>query len=362
MIYRAIGIMSGSSLDGVDLVFAQLESKGKEWQYEIQASTCIPYEESWRERLRTAASCSLRDYLELDRAYGDLLGNLVNTFIEEHQLQHRVQLIAAHGHTVFHHPELGFTHQLGHGAAIAARTGLPVVSDLRAMDIALGGQGAPLVPLGEKLLFPGYDYYLNIGGIANVSVHTQEGIIGFDVCAANRILNSLAATEGLMYDDKGKLASSGKIDAELLRQLNEQAYYQQPFPKSLSNQFGENILLPLLTEAALDTHDLLCTYTEHIAIQVSKALLPLGEKYQLKEPSLLITGGGAFNERLIARIGAHLPGVNIILPAPTVIEYKEALIMALLGVLRWREEPTAMRSVTGALKDSIGGAVWAGHL
>ncbi|MBU6157648.1 MAG: anhydro-N-acetylmuramic acid kinase [Bacteroidetes bacterium] len=362
MIYRAIGIMSGSSLDGVDLVFVQLESKGKEWQYDIQASTCIPYEENWKERLRKAETCSLRDYLELDRAYGDWLGNLVNGFIEKNQLQYRVQLIAVHGHTVFHHPERGFTHQLGHGAAIAARTGLPVVNDLRAMDIALGGQGAPLVPLGEKLLFPGYDYFLNIGGIANISVHTQQGIIGFDVCAANAILDASARATGLPFDDEGRCARAGSLHSQLLQTLNNLPYYQLPHPKSLSNQFGRDIMLPLVEAVNISVNDALRTYTEHIAVQISKAIESVGEKNSEIQASLFITGGGAFNTFLIERIQHYLPHINLILPDKTIIQFKEALIMALLGVLRWREEPTVIAGVTGATKESIGGAVWAGHL
>ena len=361
MTYRVIGIMSGSSLDGVDLVFAALESKGKEWKYELLASACVPYDESWRERLKAAETCSLRDYFELDRGYGDYLGETVNRFIETHQLEYKVQMIAVHGHTVFHHPERGFTHQLGQGAAIAARTGVPVVTDFRSMDIALGGQGAPLVPLGEKLLFPGYDFYLNLGGIANVSAHHSGGVVGFDVCAANAILDTVARAQGLPFDDKGNCARAGSLHPPLLHSLNELPYYQLPHPKSLSNQFGRDIILPLIQQANLSPNDALHTYTEHIALQISKAINQF-ETLPHQPASLFITGGGAFNTFLLERIRHHLPEVNLILPDPSVIKFKEALIMALLGVLRWREEPTVIAGVTGAVKESIGGAIWAGHL
>lgn len=353
--------MSGSSLDGVDLVFASFESKGPEWNYSILASECVPYDTAWKKRLREASQLSAFDYLQLHADYGKYAGQLVKTFMESNGLDYKVQLIAVHGHTVFHEPQKGFTHQLGDGSAIAAITGIPVITDLRSMDIAFGGQGAPLVPLGEKKLFSDHRFFLNIGGIANVSVHTDR-VIGFDVCPANRILNLLAEKAGKEYDDKGELAKSGKVNQSLLDELNALPYYQQPYPKSLSNQFGLDIIVPMLTKYSDSIPDLLCTYTEHIAIQIHHALNPFLESSNLTPAQLMITGGGAYNDYLIERISHYLPSINIYLPAKEAIENKEALIMAFLGILRWREEPTVLNSVTGASQESIGGAVWSGHL
>ncbi len=361
MTYRAIGLMSGSSLDGVDLVFASFESKGSEWNYSILANECVPYDKSWKNRLSNASQLSAFDYLQLHTEYGKHLGALVKNFMEANGLDYKVQLIAVHGHTIFHEPQKGFTQQLGKGSAIAAITGIPVITDLRSMDIAFGGQGAPLVPLGEKKLFSPYRFFLNIGGIANVSVHADK-IIGFDVCPANRILNMLAERNGKEYDDKGSLAKSGTINQTLLDELNALPYYQQPHPKSLSNQFGLEVIVPLLSKYTDHIPDLLCTYTEHIAIQISHSLAPFLKSSDKNPDELMVTGGGAFNDYLIERIQYHLPSLSVFLPEKEVVQYKEALIMAFLGILRWREEPTVLNSVTGATQESIGGAVWSGHL
>jgi anhydro-N-acetylmuramic acid kinase len=360
MIYRAIGMMSGSSLDGVDLVFASFESKGQQWIHEIHHTECIPYSGSWKNKLRHADQLSAIDYLQLHIEYGKYIGQLLQNFIEKYALAYKVQLISIHGHTVFHQPSNGFTHQLGEGAVIAAITGIPVIADLRTMDIAFSGQGAPLVPMGEKKLFSGNRIFLNIGGIANLSVH-NDTIIGFDICPANRILNTLAEKEGVPFDDKGSIARSGKVNPIILEQLNALNYYQQPYPKSLSNQYGEDVVLPILNRSGLSTTDTLATYTEHIAIQIRNACKPFIPGDAAVKPSMMITGGGAFNEYLIERIRHHLPELEIIIPEEKIIQFKEALIMALIGVLRWREEPTALSSVTGARKDSIGGAIWSGH-
>lgn len=361
MTYRAIGLMSGSSLDGVDLIFASFESKGSEWNYSILASECIPYDTEWTNRLSNAVQLSAFDYFQLHADYGKYLGRLVKKFMELHELDYKVQLIAVHGHTVFHEPQKGFTHQLGSGSDIAAITGIPVITDLRSMDIAFGGQGAPLVPLGEKKLFSDNRFFLNIGGIANVSAHTDK-VFGFDVCPANRILNRLAEKAGKEYDDKGIMAKSGKVNPLLLDELNALPYYQKAFPKSLSNQFGLEVITPILSKYTDNIPNLLCTYTEHIAIQISRAFKLFLELSDHNSAQIMITGGGAFNDYLIERIQHHLPSLRVYLPGEDVIQYKEALIMAFLGILRWREEPTVLSSVTGATTESIGGSVWSGHL
>ncbi|MEO6894868.1 MAG: anhydro-N-acetylmuramic acid kinase, partial [Ginsengibacter sp.] len=237
--------------------------------------------------------------------------------------------------------------------------------------IAFGGQGAPIVPMGEKLLFPEYHYFLNIGGIANISINSKatntedsypgkNEIIAFDICAANRVLNMLAAEKNLAYDEDGKIAAEGKINNVLLQELNALSYYSQPYPKSLANSFGTDIVFPLIKEFTLSTEDSMATYVEHIAFQIKNALLPYFSNVELQQ--LMITGGGAFNKILADRISKQLNQINfeIIIPEDEVVIYKEALIMALLGTLRWREQYTVLSSVTGASRNSIGGAMWIG--
>jgi anhydro-N-acetylmuramic acid kinase len=360
MIYRAIGLMSGSSLDGLDIVFAEFQENAGQWNFEIQFSACESYEDSWVEKLNNAVSLPAKNYLLLHSEYGKYLGEKVNRFIKKNKIEHQVNLISSHGHTTFHLPGKRMTHQLGDGAAIAAETGLPVISDLRALDIAFGGQGAPIVPLGEKLLFPDQRFFLNIGGIANISVIEESQNIAFDVSSANAILNKLAAEKNLVFDDEGKIASSGKINNELLEKLNSLEYYFLPHPKSLANTFGTDIVYPLINGWNLNTEDSLCTYVEHICIQIKNSLQPFFVNSHAQQ--LMITGGGAFNTFLLERLAKNLEEINfeIVIPEDHVIKYKEALIMALLGVLRWREQNTVLSSVTGASRNSIGGALWLG--
>lgn len=360
MVYKAIGLMSGSSLDGLDIVFAELQETSGKWEYKILCADCIEYEKKWLKRLKEAIGLSAKNYQLLHTEYGIYLGGKVNEFIDQNQIYHQVNLVASHGHTTFHFPEEHFTHQLGDGSAIAATTKLPVVSDLRSMDVAFGGEGAPIVPLGEKLLFPGYDYFLNIGGIANLTVNQGDEIIAFDICAANRVMNMLAAEQKMEYDDEGKIASSGQINIELLNELNLLDYYFIPHPKSLTNYFGTDEVYPLIKNFNLEIKDALRTYTEHISIQVKNALQTFSDKNNIQK--LMITGGGAFNSFLIERIKKNLEEINfeIYIPENVVVKYKEALIMALLGILRLREQYTVLASVTGASQDSIGGALWLG--
>jgi anhydro-N-acetylmuramic acid kinase len=365
MIYRTIGLMSGSSLDGLDIVFAELEESRGIWNYDFKAAKCIAYDAGRKQQLADAKNLDAYNYFLLHAEFGKFLAASVNSFIEENNLFHQVQLITSHGHTVFHAPQLGVTTQLGCGATLAALTGINVVCDLRNMDVALGGEGAPIVPLGEKLLFPGFDFYLNIGGIANISFHHDENFFAFDICAANRVLNMLAADAGKEYDEDGKMAAAGKITAVLLEQLNQQEYYRLPSPKSLSNNFGTEILYPLIQTFNINTNDALRTYAEHISMQIQLAVKNSIEENGMNQSAykILITGGGALNGFLIELIKDKLSdaGVEVVIPQHNIIMYKEALIMGLLGVLRWREENTVLASVTGASRNSIGGAVWIGQ-
>ena len=359
MVYKVIGIMSGSSLDGIDIVFTELQEQGGVWQYEIKQATCLDYDNVWRQNLQEAIFLPAKEYLLLHTEYGEYIGQKINGFIHEQNLHHQVNLIASHGHTTFHMPRKKMTHQLGDGAAIAATTQLPVVSDLRSIDVAFGGQGAPIVPLGEKLLFKEFNYFLNIGGIANISIHKKNEVIAFDVCAANRVLNMLAETIGLAYDSEGMISSRGRVNEDLLDRLNALQYYKLRAPKSLANSFGTDVVYPLLTSFNLHIEDTLRTYVEHICIQLKNSLSTFKEE---NIQHLFITGGGAFNSFLIKRLQENLEEINfeIVIPGANVVKYKEALIMALLGALRWREQYTVLSSVTGATRNSIGGALWLG--
>ena len=359
MVYKVIGIMSGSSLDGIDIVYTELQEHAGRWQYEIQHAECVPYDKKWIEKLQQSINFSAKEYLLLHTKYGEFIGRKINGFIDENNLHHQVNLVCSHGHTTFHLPEKKMTHQLGDGAAIAAETKLPVVSDLRSIDIAFGGQGAPIVPLGEKFLFSQYNYFLNIGGIANLSVHQPGGVIAFDVCAANRVLNMLANEKGFAYDGEGKMASRGSVNEDLLNKLNTLEYYQLLYPKSLANTYGTDLVYPLLQSSGISTEDNLRTYTEHISVQIKNSLRMFKQSHT---QHLFITGGGAFNAFLMERLQSQLKEINfeIFIPDSETVKYKEALIMSLLGALRWREQYTILSSVTGASQNSIGGALWLG--
>ena len=404
MVYKVIGLMSGSSLDGLDIAYVELHEQPttqrqgpRVWGYTLLQTATDVYPEEWKRRLATATGLSALDYQLLHVEYGRYLGERVLAFIEEHGLHYKVQLVASHGHTSFHDPARRMTAQLGDGAAIAATTSINVVSDLRAMDIALGGQGAPIVPVGERLLLSGYAYFLNLGGIANISRGFVEGgagshgFVAFDVCPANRVLNALAELEGKAYDAGGALAATGHVDERLLERLNALPYYGLAYPKSLANEFGTETVLPMVLQAGLPAVDALRTVVEHVAAQVGRAVELADEGVVLAgdegmglagdegmglaggaglleggggaRPKMLVTGGGAHNTFLVERLRELLgaAGVEVVVPEAQLVDYKEALVMALMGVLRWREENNVLASVTGASRDSIGGAVWIGQ-
>ncbi|ANI89128.1 anhydro-N-acetylmuramic acid kinase [Arachidicoccus ginsenosidimutans] len=361
MIYRAIGLMSGSSLDGLDIAFVEFEESRGQWLFTIYNAETIDFTDVWKQRLSTAAQLSAFDFVQLDNDFGRFIGEAVNNFIERNNLEHRVQLIVSHGHTIFHSPEKYITTQIGNGAQIAALTGINVISDLRSLDVALGGQGAPIVPIGEKYLFKDYSYFLNIGGIANISLKNEnDSFSTFDVCVANQVLNYFAQQKGLAFDKDGELASKGNVNTALLTRLNALDYYHQTAPKSLSNQYFRENILPLIENIELSIEDILRTYAEHIVMQITYAII---HKTQGEAKQLLVTGGGALNSFLIDRLRNSLSVYNIevIIPEREIVEFKEALIMAFLGVLRWREENTVLPGATGASRASIGGAVWMGQ-
>lgn len=361
MIYKVIGLMSGSSLDGLDITYVQLDEVRGKWEYQILAAECVPYTEDWRKRLINATTASVPEFLELDTDYGKYLGDSVNSFIEKHSLDHKVHFIASHGHTVYHSPSTATTGQIGNGAALAATTGLPVINDLRATDVALGGQGAPIVPIGDRLLFGAYKYLLNIGGIANLTIQeNSENAIAFDVCPANQLLNELARRSGKEMDENGTMASGGQLLQDLLKQISEHPYYKIEAPKSLSNETAMVIGATLISNNGNKDADLLHTACHHIADQVVAAITNNGGSD--KSGQVLVTGGGAFNTFLMEVLRAKLDqlGVEVVVPEAEVVKYKEALVMALIGTLRWREEVNVLSSVTGATRDSVSGALWLG--
>ena len=360
MVYRAIGVMSGSSMDGLDVAYCVLEEVRGQWSYSLPHAECIPFPDHWKNTLAHIADIPGRDLMRAHTAFGAWMGTEIAQFVERHGLQHKIHLVASHGHTVFHEPSNKLSFQLGDGASMAVALQLPVVSDLRNMDVALGGQGAPIVPMAERLLWPTTSAFLNIGGIANIAFHSADGVIAFDVCSANRILNELAAEAGLSYDDKGALAASGQCIDDVLAALNRLPYYKLVPPKSLPNEMGLETVLPLLRHGAYSLNDRLRTAVEHISDQVVAGV----EQHHVRNTEVLVTGGGAFNSFLIACLNkkAAALGVVFVVPDAETVQYKEALAMALLGVMRWREEDTVLVSVTGASRASVGGALWMGQV
>lgn len=357
MNYSAIGLMSGSSLDGLDIVYATFKENDSKWSYKVNAAACFPFSSSWKNKLKNAVKLNASDYLLLHSEFGKYNGEKVNEFLRKNLIKTKIDVIGSHGHTTFHLPAKNMTHQLGEGASIAATTKIQTVSDLRNMDVALNGQGAPIVPVGEKLLFPEYRYFLNIGGICNVSIHEKKSILAFDVCPANRVLNMLSNELGKQYDKGGNLARSGRVIHSLLEDLNALKYYSGSYPKSLPNSFGTDVIYPMLKISGVNIYDAMATFSEHIAQQLMKSLVVFQRK---KVEKMLITGGGAFNSYVIERIQYYLQplGIEAVVPGHDMVNYKEALIMSLIAVLRLREEANVLATVTGAKRNSCGGALW----
>jgi anhydro-N-acetylmuramic acid kinase len=341
--YRIVGAMSGSSLDGLDVALCSLTLTRGRWSYSIEEARTVRYPAALRERLLAVMHGSALQLAQLDADLGHFIGKACKRY------EGKADLIASHGHTIFHQPEKGFTMQIGSGAAIAAVSGITTVCDLRSADVALGGQGAPLVPLGEKLLFPRNKAFLNIGGICNISVHGPKIIVGYDVCIGNQALNLLAHESGKDYDANGKLARSGSIHEPLLNALNALPFHRQKPPRSLGREWFDEQIRPLIEDSHVPIANRLRTVVEHIAQQ-------LGAAFSKVKTPVLVTGGGAHNTFLLERIRASTKA-PLAVPDKLTVDYKEALVFALLGVLRKRGEANALASVTGAKRDSVGGAV-----
>lgn len=346
MIFHAIGLMSGTSLDGLDICLARFE-KQTAWSFEILEAQTLPYPEEWEEKLRNSMHLSAEELLALHSEYGFYLGKSVKSFIEKYQPEH-IGLIASHGHTVFHQPHKKFTLQIGDGRAIKLETQLPVIYDFRSQDVLMDGNGAPLVPIGDELLFSQYDACLNLGGFSNISLKVNHQRIAFDIAPVNIILNALAQPFNKNFDENGDLARQGKINQPLLDKLNALPFYQQAHPKSLGIEWCNDCIFPLFQET--DTLDLLATFTEHAAVQISKVL----NENRLKK--VLFTGGGTYNAYLIEKIKDKTKA-EIIIPDKDIIDFKEALIFAFMGVLRLNNEINVLSSATGSTANHCSGVI-----
>jgi anhydro-N-acetylmuramic acid kinase len=323
--YIALGLMSGTSLDGLDMACCAFEWKNSQWRFRILQSETLDYSKELRERLRTAPGLSKRDLAVLDTDYGHFLGKSVSEFIRKYNLQ--LDLVASHGHTVFHRPDLGYTLQIGDGQALKSHIDCPLVYDFRSQDVALGGQGAPLVPIGDQLLFSSYAACVNIGGFANISIKRNGKRIAWDIGPANIVLNVLSRRLGKEFDAGGNLARKGMLIPDLLAQLNALAFYGQQPPKSLGKEWVDEFIMPLLEQYPMQAKDLLRTFTEHIAGQISRAIAAA-------PGTVLFTGGGVYNDFMMELIAAKAKA-TVEIPHPQIIEYKEALIFAFMGVLRY---------------------------
>ena len=358
MVYSVIGLMSGSSLDGLDIAYTRFTEISGKWSFELLEAECVPYPDALAAELGKAHTLGVPAFLRLHTGYGHYLGEQINHFIKKYNLQHKVHFIASHGHTVWHEPAARTTAQIGDGAAIAGWTLLPVISDLRNMDVALGGQGAPIVPIADRMLLSEYDFCLNIGGIANVTINREEPI-AFDICPANQLLNHFALRSDKAYDDRGEMARVGSSSPAVLEKINQVAFYNLSSPKSLHNGFVTEEVLPHFEELNDSHHDALHTSTRHIAAQIAKALEPYRDP--TLEQKMIITGGGAFNDFLVETLKEELyktGPIEVVIPDEQTIKFKEAIAMALMGTLRWREETNVLQSVTGATTNSVGGAMW----
>jgi anhydro-N-acetylmuramic acid kinase len=338
--YTVLGIMSGTSLDGIDLAIC-IFTKNQAWEYKIEKSNTLKYPISWKSKLATLHTQNKAIVEQTDIQFGQYIGETINTFLNGE----KVDFIASHGHTIFHQPENNYTLQIGCGKTISQATKITTINDFRSLDVSLNGQGAPLVPIGDLLLFPKHKYCINLGGFANISIKKNDEIIAFDICPANIVLNNICKELGIEYDYNGDISREGKIIPTLLQQLNQLDFYIKKAPKSLGREWVEEHISPILKNHKPE--NLLCTFCEHIAIQIGKFAA---------DESALFTGGGVFNSYLMERITFHSKA-KILLPNKELIEFKESLIFAFIGVLKIRGEVNCLKTVTGADIDNCGGII-----
>ncbi|AXT55960.1 anhydro-N-acetylmuramic acid kinase [Aquimarina sp. AD1] len=350
--YKVIGLMSGTSLDGLDIAYCHIKKHEGSWTFSIVNTENIAYSEDFKNKLKNTVDLPSTDLLAFHNTYGTWLGKQVAKFINKNSIA--VDFISSHGHTVFHQPEIGLTYQIGSGQHIANTSNLKVIYDFRTNDVALGGQGAPLVPIGDRLLFNKYDFCLNLGGISNISFDLDEKRIAYDISPANMLLNLICNSIDLEYDDGGKIARTGELIEELYNTLNDLSYYKDPYPKSLGYEWFLDKIVPIIEKSNEPVENLLYTSVHHITEQITNAIKNTGKK----KSSILVTGGGAKNDFLIETLKQKLQNyTTVIIPEENVIDYKEALIFAFMGVLRELNEVNCLQSVTGAKKDSSSGII-----
>ncbi|APQ18465.1 anhydro-N-acetylmuramic acid kinase [Maribacter hydrothermalis] len=352
--YKIIGLMSGTSLDGLDLAYCHIwENKGT-WHFDIKETKSVKYSLEMLNTLKNAISLSAEKLIELHNTYGTWLGEQTSIFINENNLE--VDYIASHGHTTHHRPEMGLTFQVGSAQHLANSTGIKVIADFRTNDLALGGQGAPLVPIGDRMFFNEFEFCLNLGGISNISFEVKDKRIAYDIGLANMILNYITRKVDLEYDEDGKLARSGSINIEMLGQLNSLKYYLLPHPKSIGYEWFLEEVVPIVEGTEDTIENLLHTSIHHICDKVAQQIQL---NYIHKNQRLLITGGGALNSFLIETLQQKLgTTTKVVVPDKIIIEFKEALVFALMGVLRVEQLTNVLSSVTGAKKDSSSGVLF----
>lgn len=349
--HRVLGLMSGTSLDGLDLAFCQFRKVDDAWTFKILDCETISYTQEWTSRLRNAVQLSAEEIEQLHVDYGELIAHIAVGFLKRTPMS--PELVASHGHTIFHQPGKRFTTQIGHGQEMANIIRIPVVCDFRSNDVLLGGQGAPLVPIGDELLFNEYEACLNLGGFSNISFQQDGKRRAFDIGPANMLLNFLAQKRDLEYDKDSLVAKTGLLNDDLLQQLNNLPYYQKPLPKTLGFEWFAASILPILDEQTIPLQDQLRTAVEHIAWTIGTSI----QHYRALETGrILVTGGGVHNPLLVERLTYHLPeGIHLEIPETEIIDYKEAMVFAFLGLLRKEGKINCLASVTGASRDSSSG-------
>ena len=344
---RIIGLMSGTSLDGLDMCYVEFNYNEGRWSYNILKAEDEEYPFEIKDKLANAQTMTALEYALFNSDYGLYLGRRVKSFIDKYSL--KPDYIASHGHTIFHQPAKRFTAQIGSGAGIAAESGVNTICDFRTTDVALYGQGAPLVPVGDRNLFAEFDYCLNMGGFSNISFNSLEERIAYDISPVNYVLNHYTRKVGLEYDKDGEIARNGKVNPDLLSKLNDLGFYKIKGPKSLGREWVEEVVIPLIDSYEIGLEDRLATYCEHIAVVTSN---------HIKSGRVLLTGGGAFNKFLVERMGVNAPQCEYFVPDSMTVNFKEALIFAFLGALYSHDMPNCLKSVTGAKYDNIGGALY----
>lgn len=347
--YKVIGVMSGTSLDGLDLAYIEF-SFDNSWSFKIIKAETIGYPNKWDEILKNLVLNSFDELEKIDKDYTIYLASTINDFIKKNKIV-ELDAVCSHGHTALHQPSKKLTYQIGNLSELSKLIEKKVICDFRVQDVELGGQGAPLVPIGDDLLFYKYDYCLNLGGFANVSTKVNSARIAYDICPLNIVLNHYAIKLGYNFDENGKIAALGNINSQLLKALNQLEFYKSSPPKSLGLEWVNKTIFPLIVFYQLSIKDILRTFVEHSAFQIAT------EVNKTRKANVLVTGGGAYNLFLINRI-KKLTDNKIILPSRDLIEYKEALIFGLLGVLKLRGENNCLSSVTGAKRDHSSGKIY----